>query len=61
MNVFTIRYVKNRYRIKYLPINLSFKKGYGFGLVGWNDVAGLVVLNMSKECSVFIFKGHGVK
>jgi len=29
--------------------------------VGMIDVAGLVVLNMSKECSVFTFKVQGVK
>jgi len=59
--VFTIRFIKNHYRIKNLQINLPFKKGYDFGLVGWNDFAGLVALNVSRECSVFIFKVQGVK
>jgi hypothetical protein len=42
-------------------VNLPFKKVYDFVLVGWNDVAGLVVLNVPKECGVFIFKVQGDK
>jgi hypothetical protein len=48
--VFIILFIKNHYRIKNLQINLPFKKVYDFSLVGWNDVAGLVVLNVPKEC-----------